>query len=86
MPKPAKPIVLVLTAGEAADLLVPVGAGGQQGFQQRIAQLQAGTLSSTCDDDQLGKLLRYMTQAGPGGFQGRLRKTFRRSLLELLAA
>ena len=35
MPKPAKPIILVLTAGEAADLLVPVGAGGQQGFQQQ---------------------------------------------------
>ena len=87
MPKPAKPVVLVLTAGEAADLLVPVGAGGQQGFQQQlIAQLQGGNLSITFDDDQLGKLIRYMTQYGPGGFQGRLRKTFRRSLLELLAA
>jgi hypothetical protein len=27
-----------------------------------------------------------MTQYGPGGFQSRLRKAFRRPLLELLAA
>ena len=87
MGKPAKPVTLVLTADEAADLLAPVGAGGQQGFQQQlIAQLQAGSLTMAFDDDQLGKLIRYMTQYGPGGFQGRLRKAFRRSLLELLAA
>jgi len=87
MPPPARPIVLTLTSDEAAELLAPVGAGGQQTFHQGIiGQLQNGNLVLAFNDDQLGKLIRYMTQYGPGGFQSRLRKAFRRSLLELLAA
>lgn len=87
MPKTAKPIVLVLTADEAAELLAPIGDGGQQGFHQGILnQLQNGNLAIAFDDDQLGKLIRYMTQYGPGGFQSRLRKAFRRPLLDLIAA
>ena len=87
MPKTARPITVTLTANEAAELLAPVGAGGQQGFQQEVInQLQNGNLTISLDDDQLGKLIRYMTQYGPGGFQGRLRKAFRRPLLRLLAA
>jgi hypothetical protein len=76
-----------LTADEAAMILTPVGEGGQQGFQQElINQLQGGNLVISLDDDQLGKLIRYMTQYGPGGFQGRLQKAFRRPLLDLIAA
>lgn len=87
MPKAAKPIILTLTVDEAAELLAPAGAGGQQIFQQLIInQLQAGNLAVAFDDDQLGKLIRYTTQYGPGGFQSRLRKAFRRPLLELIAA
>lgn len=87
MPPPARPIVLTLTSDEAAELLAPVGAGGQQTFHQGIIQqLGNGNLAIAFNDDQLGKLIRYMTQYGPGGFQSRLRKAFRRSLLELLAA
>ncbi len=87
MPKAASPITITLTADEAAQILTPVGSGGQQAFQQElIKQLQNGNLTVSLNDDQLGKLIRYMTQYGPGGFQGRLRKAFRRPLSDLLAA
>ena len=87
MPKAAKPIAITLTASEAAEILTPIGGGGQQNFQQGlIDQLQGGNLVIMLDDDQMGKLIRYMTQYGPGGFQTRLRKAFGRSLLTLLAA
>jgi len=87
MPQAPRPIVLTLTESEAAELLAPAGQGGQQTFHQGIInQLQDGKLAVSFDDDQLGKLIRYMTQYGPGGFQGRLRKAFRRPLLELIAA
>ena len=87
MAKSAKPIVLVLEVDEAAQLLAPAGAGGQQVFHQEIIdQLQNGNLAVAFDDDQLGKLIRYMTQYGPGGFQSRLRKAFQRPLLALIAA
>jgi hypothetical protein len=87
MTKTAKPIILVLTEEEAAVLLEPIGSGGQQTFQQGIInQLQGGNLAVAFDDDQIGKLFRYMTQYGRGGFQARLGKAFRRPLLELLAA
>jgi hypothetical protein len=85
--KSAKPVTVTLTDDEAAAILAPVGSGGQQTFQQEfISQLQSGNLAVSFDDDQLGKLIRYMTQYGPGGFQGRLRKAFSRPLRELLAA
>ena len=87
MPPAPRPIVLTLTKEEAAELLAPVGQGGQQNFHDGIlAQLQNGNRAVAFNDDQLGKLIRYMTQYGPGGFQSRLRKAFRRALLELLAA
>ena len=80
----AAPIPLTLTTEEAAEILTPAGSGGQQTFQQGlIDQLQGGNLTIRFDDNDLGKLIRYMTQYGPGGFQSRLRKAFRRPLLEL---
>jgi hypothetical protein len=76
-----------LTQDEATELLAPVGEGGQQGFHEWIInQLQGGNLAIAFDDDQLGKLIRYMTQYGRGGFQGRLQKAFRRPLRDLIAA
>lgn len=87
MPPAPRPIVFTLTEAEAAELLAPIGNGGQQTFHEGIlAQLQNGNRAVAFTDDQLGRLIRYMTQYGPGGFQGRLRKAFRRSLIELLAA
>lgn len=84
MPK-AKPVVLRLTQQEAQELLVPVGNGGHQAFHHYIrSQLQGGNLAVTFDDENLGKLIRYMTQYGQGGFQARLQRAFSRSLCELL--
>ncbi len=87
MPPAPRPIVLTLTEEEAAELLAPVGQGGQQNFHAGIlSQLQNGNRAIAFNDDQLGKLIRYMTQYGPGGFQSRLRKAFLRPLRELFAA
>ncbi len=87
MSKAPRPVILALTQDEASELLAPAGEGGQQVFQQGlIQQLQSGNLNVASSDEQLGKLLRYMTQYGSGGFQGRLRKAFRRPLLALIAA
>lgn len=87
MGKTAKPIEFVLTQSEADILSEPAGAGGQQGFHQQLRdQLQNGNLTIRLDDDQVGKLIRYATQYGPGGFQGRLRKAFGRTLRTLLSA
>ncbi len=85
MARVASPIPLTLEPNEAAELLTPAGSGGQQTFQQGlISQLQGGNLTVRFNDDELGKLIRYMTQYGTGGFQSRLRKAFHRPLLELL--
>ena len=87
MPPTPRPIVLTLTQDEANELLVPVGSGGQQVLHHALVnQLQNGNLAISLNDEQLGKLIRYMTAYGPGGFQSRLQKAFRRSLLELIAA
>jgi hypothetical protein len=87
MAKAPRPLLLQLTEDEAEELRTPAGEGGQQAFHQFIInQLKDGNLGVAFDDDQLGKLIRYMTQYGPGGFQGRLRKAFRRSLAQLIAA
>lgn len=87
MPKAAAPITITLTPQEAAFIQTPAGAGGQQTFQQELlSQLQNGNTTLSLNDEQVGKLFRYMTQYGQGGFQGRLQKAFRRPLSEFLAA
>jgi hypothetical protein len=64
---------------------MPAGDGGQQGFHQEIIdQLQDGKQTVSFDDAGLGKLMRYVTQYGTGGFQDRLVKAFGRSLRELI--
>jgi hypothetical protein len=70
---------------EAEFLREPAGSGGQQQFHEEIRkQLSGGNLTLRFDDEHLGKLVRYMTQYGSGGFQGRLRKAFRRPLLDII--
>lgn len=73
---------------DEADLLTGtevVGSGGLQSLQRRLqAQLAEGR-TVTFDNAELGQLIRYISQYGSGGFQGRLRKAFSRSLYDLLA-
>ena len=85
MPPSPKPFVFTLTPEELAEISVPVGEGGHQGFHEMIrAQLQQTDNTVTLNDTQFGQLVRYMTQYGSGGFQGRLRRAFVRSVRELL--
>lgn len=84
MPRSPRPFSLTLTATEAAILQAPAGEGGHQDLHAEILQqLANGNLTVSLNDEQLGKLVRYMTQYGSGGFQGRLRKAFRRALLDM---
>ena len=89
-----KPIDITLDEAEAGEILAPSGGGGHQDFHERIrAELADGNRVLLFDDPRMGELLRYMSygnrpkpgkKAKGGGFQTRLRKTFGRSLKELL--
>ena len=86
MPDP-RPFVISLSDLEADALLEPSGEGGHQTLHEQLrAQLANGNRTVTLDDGELGKIIRYMTQYGSGGFQGRLKRAFRRPLLELMAS
>lgn len=81
-----KPFVFTLTPEEAVLITEAKGSGGHQSLHRRlVAQLAKGNLTITFNDAQLGELIRYITRYKSGGFQGRLRKAFLRSLHELLA-
>ncbi len=87
MAKEPKPFTITVTEQEAAEMLAPAGEGGHQHFHEVIrSQLQNGNRTIQLNDTQLGKLIRYMTQYGSGGFQGRLRRAFRRPLIEILTS
>ena len=86
MTKAPRPFSITLTKEEAAFILEPSGEGGQQQLHETLRdQLANGNLTILLDDTDLGKLVRYMTQYGSGGFQGRLQKAFRRPLREIIS-
>jgi len=86
MARPPREFEIALRQDEANHLLEPSGSGGQQQFHEMLReQLEDGNLTIHLNDADLGKLVRYMTQYGSGGFQGRLRSAFRRPLLELIS-
>jgi hypothetical protein len=77
-------IRLKLTTNEIAELSKPVnGRGGYQTLLRKLAPLISKNGSITVDDETLGKIVR-MCAYGSGGFQGRLRAAFRRSVRDLL--
>jgi hypothetical protein len=85
MTREPRPVKLTLVEEEAAFLLDPSGEGGHQQLHEMLrSQLSDGALTVTLDDHDLGKVIRYMTQYGSGGFQGRLRKALQRPLVHLL--
>lgn len=87
MGKEPKQFTITLTGQEAGEMLVPAGEGGHQQLHEFIReQLQNGNLTVQFSDAQLGRVIRYMTQYGSGGFQGRLRRAFKRPLVELLSS
>lgn len=83
----ARDFEFTLTQAEVAEILIPVGSGGQQTFHEWIlSQLQGGNRRVAFDDRRFAQLIRYMSGFyGPGGFQTRLRRAFGRPLRELLS-
>jgi hypothetical protein len=84
MARQPKPFTFTLTDPEIAELTGPVGEGGHQSLHRRLLDELANGPTVTFDDAELGELIRYMTQYGSGGFQGRLYRAFIRSLKEQL--
>jgi len=81
----AAPFEFELTSTEIAELQHPAGEGGHQSFQKElISQLDGGGNRIKLDDEGFGKLIRYMTRYGSGGFQTRLRNAFERPLRKML--
>ena len=80
MPRQPRPFSFRLTETEVAEMEPPSGQGGHQGLHNRIRQALTVEPIVTFDDQQLGELIRYMSQYGSGGFQGRLRRAFIRSI------
>lgn len=84
MPREPKPFEFQLTDAEIDEIRNAAGEGGHQGLHRRLMeQLDHGPVI-ILDDAELGALIRYMTQYKSGGFQGRLRAAFERSLREQL--
>ncbi len=86
MARAPRPFTFTLTPSEVAEMEAPSGQGGHQSLHARIRSELAGGPAVTFDDEEMGELIRYMTQYGSGGFQGRLRRAFIRSLCEQIGA
>lgn len=81
----AGPFVFRLNPHEIAEIQNPAGEGGFQSFQDRLlGELAVTGDTVNLDDEELGKLIRYMTRYKSGGFQGHLREAFIRSFRSLL--
>jgi hypothetical protein len=84
--RPPKPFILTLLPEEAREIMEAHGSGGHQSLHRRLVEeLERGDLTVILSDKQLGELIRYMTRYESGGFQGRLRRAFERSLRELMS-
>lgn len=86
MTREPKHVTLTLTEEQASHLLAPRGEGGHQGLHEMLrSQLADGNRTIDLSDEDLGKVIRYMTAYGSGGFQGRLHKALADPLVRLLA-
>jgi hypothetical protein len=75
----------VLHSTEVDAIRQAKGTGGHQALHKSlVAELDLHKNKVTLTDEELGRLIRYMTSYGTGGFQGRLRSAFIRPLRELL--
>ena len=74
----------VLNQDEMTELDVPAeGTGGFQALMHRLqADLNRETGEICVSDEDVDRLRRYCTDYGPGGFQGRFARAFRRVLDE----
>ena len=78
--------VFQLVPAEIAALDLPInGIGGHQRFLRRLQQKvdrPSGSIALT--DAEIGKVVRYVSGYGGGGFQNRFREAFRRSLRDAI--
>ena len=85
MPRIPSLATLTLTPDELALLNGPWAGSG--GFQKHLApKLQAKATHAGAiklDDAELGEIVRYISYA-QSGFRDRVRKVFRRSIMELM--
>ena len=81
-----RPFKFSLNATEIAEMEAPSGQGGHQNLHARIRAELGNGPDVTFNDEEMGELIRYMTQYGSGGFQGRLRRAFLRSLCDQIGA
>ncbi len=86
MVRSPKPFTFTLNPAEIAEMAALSGQGGHQGLPSRIREALGSGPMVTFDDVQLGELIRYMSQYGSGGFQGRLRRAFTRSIAAQIGA
>lgn len=75
---------LKLTDEEAERIREPAGQGGHQNLHSEIMAALSDDNEIEFSDEQLGKILRYMTQYKGGGFQGRLKFALERPIREIL--
>jgi hypothetical protein len=86
MTRDPKHVTLFLTNEQATHLLAPAGEGGHQQLHEMLReQLANGKLTVELNDEDLGRIVRYMTQYGSGGFQARLKRALAEPLVRLLA-
>lgn len=77
-------VTFKLDANEIAEIRKAInGSGGYQTLLRKLAPAIQNDGSITLDDETLGHIVR-MCAYGPGGYQGRLRNAFRRSVGDLL--
>lgn len=86
MPTDLKHNFIVLTELERSYILGTSveGSGGLQSFQRWLQVELANSLTLELDDANYGRLIRYATRYGTGGFQNRLRNAFGRHFRKLL--
>lgn len=80
----ARNFTITLTPDERACIIGPVGPGGHQGLHRKLHGQLENSQTLLLTDEEFGKLIRYMTQYGNGGFQARLRRAFARPLWDIL--
>ena len=86
MGRAPRPFTITLTPQEASECWSRPARVAISKLHEAIrSQLAKGDFTIELTDANLGKLIRYMTQYGSGGFQGRLQRAFRRPLMDLLA-
>ena len=85
MSRDGEPFVFTLWPAEIEQIVEKEvkGAGGLQSLLRKLQEELSHGNTVSFDNAGLGQLIRYMTKMGNGGFEGRLRRAFVRSIFDL---